>query len=104
MITLTELKAMLNEDKIRGYVHYNKSEFLDVLVKRGLLPETIQITTITSLSEREDTTKETNPKYILLKHYAIVGRRLRSKIWKLVKLLYILLCIRMLRDLINSQD
>ena len=37
-----------------------------MLVKRGLLP--IKITTITSLSEREDTTKEINPKYNFLKH------------------------------------
>ena len=59
---------MLKESKIRGYLHYNKSELVDVLVKRGLLPETIKITTITSLCEREDTTKEINPKYIFLKH------------------------------------
>ena len=29
-------------NKIRGYLHYNKSELIDVLIKRGLLPETIQ--------------------------------------------------------------
>ena len=39
MISLTELRAMLNENKIRGYLHYNKSELADVLVKRELLPE-----------------------------------------------------------------
>ena len=55
MISLTELRAMLKENKIREYLHYNKSELGDVLVKRGLLPETIKITTITSLTEREDT-------------------------------------------------
>ena len=53
MISLKELRAMLKEDKIRGYLHYNKSELVDVFVKRGLLPETIKIATITSLSERE---------------------------------------------------
>ena len=58
MISLTELKAMLKENKIRGYLHYNKSEVVDVLVKRGLLPETIKITTITSLSEREISIKK----------------------------------------------
>ena len=52
------LKPMPKENKIRGYLHYNKSELVDVLVKRGLLPETMKITTITSLSEREDTKKE----------------------------------------------
>ena len=54
MMSLTELRAMLKENKIRGYLHYNKSELVDVLVKRGLLPETFKITTITSLPERED--------------------------------------------------
>ena len=38
-----------------------------MLVKRGLLPETMKITTITSLPEREDTKKERNPKYNFLK-------------------------------------
>ena len=59
---------MLKEHKIRGYLHYNKSELVDVLVKRGFLPETIKIATITSLSEWENTKKEINPKYNFLKH------------------------------------
>ena len=28
----TELRAMLKENNIRGYLHYNKSELVDVLV------------------------------------------------------------------------
>ena len=59
---------MLKENNIRGCVHYNKPELVDVLVKRGLLPEIIKITTSTSLSERKDTKKEINPKYNFLKH------------------------------------
>ena len=38
------------------------------LVKIGLLPETIKITTITSPFERENTKKERNPKYNFLNH------------------------------------
>ena len=34
------------ENKIRGYLHYNKSELVDVLVRRELLPDTTNITTI----------------------------------------------------------
>ena len=60
MISVTELKAMLKENKIRRYLYYNKSELVDVLVKRGLLPHTMNIT-ITSLFERENTKKK-NPK------------------------------------------
>ena len=68
MISLTELRAMLKKNKIRGYLHYNKSELINVLIKRGLLPETINVTTITSLPERENTKKERNRKYTFLKH------------------------------------
>ena len=57
MISLTELRAMLKNNKIRGYLHYNKSELIDVFIKRGLLPETINTTTNTSLPERENTKK-----------------------------------------------
>ena len=68
MISLTELRAMLKENEISGYLQYNKSELADVLVKRGLLPDTMNITTIISLPERENTKKELNPKYNFLKH------------------------------------
>ena len=68
-MNVTELRAIvLNENKIRGYLHYNKSELVDVLVKRGLLHETIKTTTITSLPEREDTQKQINHKCNFLKH------------------------------------
>ena len=67
MISLTELRAML-KNKIRGYLHNNKSELIDVLIKRGLLLETINITDTTLLLERENTKKEINLKYNFLKH------------------------------------
>ena len=103
MICLTELRAMLKENKIRGYLYYNKSELVDVLVKRGLLPETMNIT-ITSLPERENTKKEINPKYNFLKYIRNSPKKVAIQDMERVKLLYILLCIRLLRDLINSQD
>ena len=65
---MIELRAMLKNNKIRGYLHYNNSELIDLLIKIGLLPETINITTITSLPVRENTEKEINPKYNFLKH------------------------------------
>ena len=39
-----------------------------MLVKRELLPDTMNITSITSLPERENTKKEINLKYYFLKH------------------------------------
>ena len=68
MISLRELRAMLKENNIRGCLHYNKPELVDVLVKRGLIPEFIKITTSTSLPERKDTKKEINPEYNFLRH------------------------------------
>ena len=65
---MRELRAMLKENNIRGCLCYNKPEPVDVLVKRGLLPEIIKITTIASLPERKYTKKEMNPKYNFLKH------------------------------------
>ena len=39
-----------------------------MLIKTGLLPETINVTTITSVPERENTKKVINPKYNFLKY------------------------------------
>ena len=66
MISLTELRAMLKKNTIRGYLHYNKSELIDVLIKKGLLNETMNITTITSLTERENSKGKINHKYNFL--------------------------------------
>ena len=62
-MSLTELREMIKKNKIKGYLHYNKSELIDMLVERGLLPEIIKLTTITSPPERRDAKKERNPKY-----------------------------------------
>ena len=78
---------MLKENKIRGYLHYNKSELVDVLVERGLRPETIKITTITSLPEREDTKKEINPKYNLLKHILNSPKKVESRDMETVRII-----------------
>ena len=56
------------ENNIRGCIHCNKPELVDVLVERGLLPEIVNITTSASLPERKDTKKEINPIYNYLKY------------------------------------
>ena len=68
MISLRKLRAMLKENNIRGSLHYNKPELVDVLVKRGFIPKIIKITTSTSLHEPKDTKTERNPKYNFPKH------------------------------------
>ena len=103
MKSLTELKAMLKENKIRGYLHYNKSELVDMLVKRGLLPEHIKITTITSLSERENTKKEINPKYKFLKHIRNSPKKVEIQDMETGEIIIYSSMYKALRDLINSQ-
>ena len=39
MPTYGELMEVLNAHEIRGYSHYTKSKLIDLLVKRGLIPE-----------------------------------------------------------------
>ena len=89
-MSLTELRAMIKENKIGGYLYYNKSELVDVLVKRRLLPQSIKITTITSLPEREDIKKEIIPKYNFLKHIRNSPKKVEIRDIERVKLLYIL--------------
>ena len=101
---MRELRAMLKENNIRGCLHYNKPELVDLLVKRGLIPEIIKITTSTSLPERKDTKKEINPKYNFLKHIRSSPKKVEIQDMETGELLYIRLCTRLLRDLINSLD
>ena len=70
---------MLKKNKIREYLHYNNSELVYVLFKRGLIPEIIKITTSTSLPERKDTEKELNPKYNFLKHIPNSQKKVESQ-------------------------
>ena len=104
MTSLTELRAMQKKNKIRGFLHYNKPELIDVLIKRGLLPETINVTTIISLPERENTKKEINPKYNFLKHIRNSSMKVEIREMETSEIIVYSLCIRLLRRLINSQD
>ena len=39
MPTCAELMEILKDNQIKGYSHYTKSKLIDLLVKRGLIPE-----------------------------------------------------------------
>ena len=39
MPTCAELMEILKANEMRGYFHYTKSKLIDLLVKRGLIPE-----------------------------------------------------------------
>ena len=104
MISLTELRAMLKKNKIRGYLHYNKSELIDVIIKRELLTETINITTITSLHERENIKKEISPKYKFLKHMRNSPKKVEIRDIETDEIIVYSSMYKILRHLINSQD
>ena len=50
-----------------------------MLVKRGLLPDAMKITAITSLHERDDTKKKINPKYKFLKYIRNSPKKVESR-------------------------
>ena len=104
MKSMRELRAMLKDNNIMGCLHYNKPELVDVLVKRGLLPENIKITTSTSLPERKDTKKEINPKYNFLKPIRNSPMKLEIQDMETGEIIVYSFSIRLLRDLINSLD
>ena len=39
MLTFAQLKEILKENQIKGYSHYTKSKLIDLLLKKGLIPE-----------------------------------------------------------------
>ena len=43
MPTYAELMKILKANEIRGYSHYTKSKLIDLLVKRGVIPENMLI-------------------------------------------------------------
>ena len=74
-----------------------------MLIKRGLLHETINVKAITSLPEREDTKKEINPKYNFLKHIRNSPKKVEIRDMETGEIIVYSSCIRLLRDVINSQ-
>ena len=39
MLTFAQLKEILKDNQIKVYSHYTKSKLIDLLDKRGLIPE-----------------------------------------------------------------
>ena len=61
MPTYTELMEILKANEIRGYSHCTKSKLIDLLIKRGLIPEKYEI------NKHVKARKDTDPKYYFLK-------------------------------------
>ena len=57
MPTYTELMEILRANEIRGYSHYTKSKLIDLLIKRGLIPEKY------GNNKQEKAKKDIDPKY-----------------------------------------
>ena len=56
----TELMEIIKENKIIGYFHYTKSKLIDLLFKRGMIPEKY------CANKKEKTKKDIDPKYNFL--------------------------------------
>ena len=61
MPTYTELIEILKANEIRGYSHYTQSKHIDLLVKRGLIPEKY------GKNKQEKMIKDIDPKYNFLR-------------------------------------
>ena len=61
MPTYAELMEILKSNEIRGYSHYTKSKLIDLLVKRGLIPEK------QGKNKQENAKKDIEPKYNFLR-------------------------------------
>ena len=61
MPTSAKLKEILKENQIKGYSHYTKSKPIDLLVKRGLIPEKYDT------NKQVKAKKDIDPKYIFLR-------------------------------------
>ena len=61
MPTYAELMEILKANEIRGYSHYTESKRIDLLVKRGLIPEEH------GKNKQEKMIKDIDPKYYFLK-------------------------------------
>ena len=90
MSTYAELMEILKVNEIRGYSHYTKSKLIDLLVKRGLIPEKH------GKNKQEKMTKDIDPKYNSKADTQKIQRRLRYMIWKQIRLFFILLYTRLL--------
>ena len=61
MPTYAELMEILTANEIRGYSHYTKSKLIDLLIKRGLIPEKY------ANNKQVKAKKDINPKYNFLR-------------------------------------
>ena len=61
MQTYAELMEILTANEIRGYSHYIKSKVIDLLFKRGLIPEKY------GTNKQEKVKKDIDPKYNFLR-------------------------------------
>ena len=61
MLTFAQLKEILKEIKIKGYLHYTKSKLIDLLDKRGLIPEKYET------NKQVKAKKDIDPKYNFLR-------------------------------------
>ena len=61
MLTSAELMEILKNNEIRGYSHYTKSKRIDLLPKRGLIPEKY------GTNKQEKAKKNIDPNYNFLR-------------------------------------
>ena len=95
MPTSAELMEILKDNEIRGYSHYIKSKLINLLIKRGLIPEKY------GTNKQKIAKKDIALKYNFLRQIRTNQRRLRYIIWEQIRLFFILLYTKLLRPCIK---
>ena len=65
--------AILKANEIRGYSRYTKSKLIDLLVKRGLIPEKH------GKNKQEKMIKDIDPKYNFLRHINKIQKKVEIR-------------------------
>ena len=71
MPTYTELMEIIKAIEIRGYSHYTKSKLIDLLIKRGLIPEKH------GKYKQEKMIKDIDPKYNFLRQIRKIPKKVK---------------------------
>ena len=89
MPTYAELIEILKPNEIIGYSHFTKSKLIDLLVKRGLIPEKYDV------DKQGKAMKDIDPKYNFLWQICKNPKKVEMHDLEQIRLFFILLCTRL---------
>ena len=98
MPTSVKLRELLKENGIRGYCHYTKSKLIDLLIKRGLIPEKY------GTNKEKKAKNDIDSKYNFLRQIHSNPKKVEILDFKQIRLFCSLLYTRLLWPLIKIPE